>query len=224
MRTLSEGALDPRILAEQPGLSPDSSKEGEGANYLRKLRGNVTEGAQAAASATGNSEFQAGKPAIDWKEWRQSPRLRCSGSAEFRTEGSDVRMWGTITDVSLHGCYVEMTTTFPVDTKVDLVLKSCGIRIEALGIVRASYPFLGMGICFTYLEPQQQAHLKELLAALGGRRIATNETAAGESALKETLRAVDARALVNEMMEFFRKNQQLSRDEFHKIAKRVHRP
>ena len=57
-------------------------------------------------------------------------------------------MWGTLTDISLHGCYVEMNATSPIDTKVDLVLKSFGIRIEVSGTVRTSYPFLGMGIGF----------------------------------------------------------------------------
>ncbi|HEY6302122.1 MAG TPA: hypothetical protein VIX14_03565, partial [Terriglobales bacterium] len=36
---------------------------------------------------------------------------------------------GTLTDVSLHGCYLEMNTTFPVGTKVKLVLKSFGVRV-----------------------------------------------------------------------------------------------
>jgi hypothetical protein len=61
-----------------------------------------------------------------------------------------------------------MNTTFPVGTKVDLVLKSFGIRIETPGAVRASYPSLGMGICFAEIQPVQQLHLKDLLAALLG--------------------------------------------------------
>jgi preprotein translocase subunit Sss1 len=35
---------------------------------------------------------------------------------------------------------------------------------------------------------------------------------------------VDPRAFLNEITEFFRKNQLLSREEFHEIAKRVRRP
>ena len=66
-------------------------------------------------------------------------------------------MWGTLTDISLHGCYVEMNATFPVDTKVDLVLKSFGIRIHTPGRVRATYPSLGMGICFAEIEPVRTA-------------------------------------------------------------------
>jgi hypothetical protein len=67
---------------------------------------------------------------------------------------------GNVTDVSLHGCYVEMNITFPAGTKAALVLKSFGIRIETPGTVRASYPFLGMDICFAEIEPVQQMQLK----------------------------------------------------------------
>ena len=104
-----------------------------------------------------------------FKDRRQSPRLRCSGSVEFRVQGSDVRMWGTLTDISLHGCYVEMNATFPIDTKVGLVMKSFGIRIQTAGRVRATYPSLGMGICFADIEPSEQLQLKQLLTALSGR-------------------------------------------------------
>src|SRR5260370_31076297 len=158
-----------------------------------------------------------------WKERRQSPRLRCSGSAEFRTEASDVRIWGTVTDVSLHGCYVEMNTTFPIGTKVDLVLKSFGIRIEAPGTVRASYPFLGMGICFAEIEPVQQLHLKDLLGALAGRSAVSNGISAEEKSVKDALRSADPKAFLDEITEFFQKNQLLSRNEFHQIAKLARR-
>ncbi len=143
---------------------------------------------------------------------------------EFRAEGNDTRMWGTLTDVSLHGCYVEMNTTFPVDTKVDLVLKSFGIRILASGTVRATYPFLGMGICFAELEPTEKLQLKQLLAALAGRSTAANGGLAEENGMKETLKAADPRAFLDEVTVFFQKSPLLSREDFHQIAKRVRRP
>ncbi|HEX7425080.1 MAG TPA: PilZ domain-containing protein [Terriglobales bacterium] len=192
-------------------------------NYLRRLKGEVAEGAPADAAAKGGGRAPADATTIDWTIRRKSPRLRCSGSAEFRAEGSDVRMWGTITDVSLHGCYVEMHTTFPVGTKVDLVLKSFGIRIQAPGTVRTSYPFLGMGICFAEIEPEQQLQLKQLLAVLAGRNAVSNGGSAEENGMKDTLRSADPRAFLDEITKFFRRNQLLSRDEFYQIAKRVRR-
>ena len=142
---------------------------------------------------------------------------------EFRAEDSDVRMWGTLTDVSLHGCYVEMNSTFPIDTKVDFVLKSFGIRIQARGTVRTSYPFLGMGICFTEIEPGQKLQLTQLLDALAVHDAVSNGESAGESGMKGSMGTVDPRAFLDEIAEFFRKNQRLSREEFHEIAKRVRR-
>ena len=90
-------------------------------------------------------------------------------------------MWGTLTDISAHGCYVEMSNTYPADTPVYLVLKSCGIRIQAPGTVRASYPGLGMGIRFAEIEPEQQAQLQQLLAMLAGRSPASNRGTAQET-------------------------------------------
>jgi PilZ domain-containing protein len=215
--------VDPRIYRAQPDLTPDSSNGDEGVDYLRRLKGSAPQGAPADAAARGAGEAPAAAKSVAWKERRQSPRLRCSGSAEFRTEASDVRIWGTVTDVSLHGCYVEMNTTFPVGTKVDLVLKSFGIRIETPGEVRASYPFLGMGICFAEIEPVQQLHLKDLLTALAGRSAVSSGISAQENNMKDTLGSADPKEFLDEIKEFFQKNQLLSRNEFHQIAKRARR-
>jgi len=164
------------------------------------------------------------------EERRKSPRLRCSGSAEIRATGNEVRMWGTLSDVSLHGCYVEMSSTFPVDTRVDLVLKSCGIRIQTPGRVRASYPSLGMGICFTETESSQRLQLQQLLALLTGHGAASvggrarENHAQDDDFVKESLRFVDPAVCLEEIVAFFHKNQLLSRDEFYEIAKRVRQP
>ena len=215
--------MDPRIYRAQPDLTPDSSNGGEGVDYLRRLKGSAPQGAPADASARGGGEAPGAAKNAAWKERRQSPRLRCSGSAEFRTEASDVRIWGTVTDVSLHGCYVEMNTTFPVGTKVDLVLKSFGIRIETPGEVRVSYPFLGMGICFADTQPVQQLHLKDLLTALAGRSAVSSGISSAEKSVKDALGSADPKAFLDEIKEFFQKNQLLSRSEFHQIAKRARR-
>ena len=225
--------METRIYPGQPGLTQDgltqdrlaqdSSNGGEGVDYLRRLKGAVSEAAPADAVVRGGGEAPAAANSLAWKEKRQSPRLRCSGSAEFRTEASDVRIWGTVTDISLHGCYLEMNTTFPVGTRVDLVLKSFGIRIEAPGTVRASYPFLGMGICFAEIEPVQQMQLKQLLAALSARSGVSNGISTQENSMSDILSAADPKAFLDEIAEFFQKNQLLSRNEFHQIAKRARR-
>jgi hypothetical protein len=214
--------VDPNIHPEQPVFSPDPAKGDEAVSYLRRLKGDLADAKPLVATkATGAATAAA--PAVDWKERRQSPRLRCSGSAEFRTADSDVRMWGTLTDVSLHGCYVEMNTTFPVGTKVDLVLKSFGIRIHSPGTVRATYPLLGMGIGFTEMDIEEHQRLKQLLASLAGQKELAPSAVANDSARQEILASVDLPAFFEAVKEFFQKLPLLSRDEFYQIAKRVRR-
>ncbi len=152
---------------------------------------------------------------------RQSPRIHCSGSVEFQIAGSDVRIWGTLTDISLHGCYVEMNETFPLDTAVHLVLKSCGCRIQSAGRVRTSYPALGMGICFTDIDPREQRHLQQLLAMLVGRSSTVKVESAEENVMKDGAKPAGPTSLFDELSEFFRKRAMLSREEFLQIAKRT---
>ena len=101
-------------------------------------------------------------------ERRRSVRYRCDGSAEFRTAGTDIRTWGTLADVSMHGCYVEMTATSPVGTVVELTLDAAGVRVHATGEVKVSYPFLGMGIALK-VPLEEQAGLREMLQRLAAR-------------------------------------------------------
>jgi hypothetical protein len=219
---LPEALVDPHIHPEEHGYSPDSSKSEEGVNYLRRLKGELAKRApvEAGGKVGGNApEATSTFP----PERRRTTRLRCSGSVEFQVMDSEVRMWGTLTDISTHGCYVEMSNTFPVDTQVYLVLKSCGYRVQAPGTVRASYPALGMGICFSEIDPVQQQQLQQLLAMLAGEVEASSSAPARENAMKSALGVADPKTLLDEITEFFRKNPLLSRDEFHQIAKRARR-
>jgi hypothetical protein len=207
--------VDPNIHSEQLG-SADSSKDGDGVNYLLRLKGGT-----AATTGVRGDAGAAGKAAVDWTERRQSPRLRCSGSVEFRVKGSDVRMWGTLIDISLHGCYIETSNTHAIDTRAHLVLKSSGYRIDTSGVVRASYPALGMGICFTEIEPAQQLQLRQLVEMLAGKGGVSNSLQTREKAANKSQPVIDPKALVEDVTEFFRKNPLLTREEFHRMSTRV---
>jgi hypothetical protein len=86
-------------------------------------------------------------------------------------------MWGTLTDLSLQGCYVEMNNIYPVGTKLNMELEAISMKVKLSGIVRAAYPFLGMGISFDAIEFKQLAQLQELLTALAGRKAAFGASA-----------------------------------------------
>ncbi len=97
-----------------------------------------------------------------------------------------------------------------------------GIRIETPGTVRSSSPFLGMGICFAEIEPIQQMQLKQLLAALAGHSAVSNGMSAEENSVKDILGSADPKSCLDGIAELFQKNQ-LSRNEFHQIAKPARR-
>jgi hypothetical protein len=217
--------VDPRIDSGLSGSPADSSNSEEGVSYLRRLRGNVPASAsmEDAVNSAALQVHLAATPTLDGGERRQTRRFRCSGSVEFRVQGNDARMWGTLKDVSLHGCYVEMSATFAIGTKVDLILKSCGIRIDASGTIRATYPSLGMGIRFAEIETEQDLQLKQLLGLLAGRSAAPVVKQAVENDTMDAVASADASAFLDEIKQFFRDNRTLSREEFLRIAKRVRR-
>lgn len=212
----------------QLGLPQDSCNDADGANYLRRLKATVAVDPAHPQTAPTVSDAAA-MASVGVKERRESPRLRCSGSVEFQADGNHAHTWGTLTDISLHGCYVEMSNTFPIDTHVNLVLKSCGLQIQTAGTVRATYPALGMGIRFADTEPPEQGRLKQLLALLSGHSLIPNlgpqpkALDQQQSLVQHALDSADHEAFLGEIKAFFQKNSLLSRDKFHEIAQRIHR-
>ena len=113
---------------------------------------------------------------------RRSPWYRCQGSAHVREIASGVAIWATFTDISLHGCYVEATTTYSVGVMLGLKLEANGFRVEATGEVRVTYPNLGMGVSFTNMPEEDRERLRELVRSISrpsvivGSRVATRAT------------------------------------------------
>ena len=146
------------------------------------------------------------------KEKRGNPRYKCEGSAEFRTEGFDVRTWARITDISRSGCYVEMQATSPLNTPVNLLIEIKGMRFHAKGIVKTSYSLQGMGILFTEILDVDCVQLEEILRQL------SRESSPGPepkpSAGPDLLMITNVSAALNAVAKFFQTNRSLTRDEF----------
>jgi hypothetical protein len=169
------------------------------------------------ATADSNERFQG-------SEKRRSPRYKCEGSAEVREEGCDVRTWATFTDVSLHGCYVEAQATYPVGTVLHMKLETNGLRLEATGNVRVSYPYLGMGVAFVELSEANRAQLRQMLgqisrpSAIMGPGIASTLPASGP--LDAVPAIADPAAAMQALTEFFESRQMLMREDFLRILRK----
>lgn len=189
--------------------------DGNTVDYLRALK--RTQGGAQSVTATGVGADKGDSAAAHGEDRRAAPRYRCAGSAEFRSEGVEYRTWATVTDISQSGCYVEIQATSPPATAVDMILDVIGVRLHVKGVVRVTYPFLGMGIAFTEISHEDRAKLNELLLRLSSSSAGTQPAPvakATEPAFPEMAAITDATAALNTVMQFFQTNDALGRTQF----------
>ncbi len=209
-----------------------SDENDAGAAYLAALRQSTapqaTGTAPARASeaprsarANGVSPLAKNSPIV---EKRRSPRYRCQGSAHLRQVDTDVATWATFTDISLHGCYVEATATYPTGIVLNLKLEADGFRIEATGEVRVVYPNLGMGISFTRISEEDRERLRELVRSASRpsvilkSQIAQNTPSILPAGSSPHVARPDS--ALQAMKDFFEDRQMMSRDEFFRILRK----
>src|SRR5206468_9390427 len=71
-----------------------------------------------------------------------------------------------LTDLSLGGCYLGISSPFPVGTWVTLSMRAAGVEVHAQGMVRVMHPDKGMGVEFTQGTPEHRASLEGFLGVL----------------------------------------------------------
>jgi hypothetical protein len=100
-------------------------------------------------------------------EKRLTPRFPFVASAELIEEGSDARLACRVSELSLHGCYVDVLNTLPEGAVVFVKVFADGEFFESKAIVIYAHPRLGMGLSFLDLKPHFLTVLKGwLLKAL----------------------------------------------------------
>ena len=161
-------------------------------------------------------------------EKRRSPRYRCQGSAQLREVNSGVATWATVSDISLHGCYVEAAAGFAVGSALALAIELNGFRVEVAGTVRVAYPGLGMGISFTRIADEDRERLRDLVRSLSKPSVimgvrpterrpstpSTNPVAAGEI----------ASVALEAITKFFEDRHVMGREEFLRILRKSQTP
>jgi hypothetical protein len=113
-------------------------------------------------------------PVVDsWagNERRQQRRYDIRGRVDFRAEGTEVWLAGTLTDISLEGCYLETMTPLLPPEKLELAVSVTDPVVRATGEVCTSHPNSGMGIAFTGMEDEDRERLQQLI-----ERLASNQT------------------------------------------------
>ena len=103
---------------------------------------------------------------MSFTEKRSHVRYACDGGVEVRPEGSAGGFWGTLTDISLGGCYVQTFSPLSVGTLLSMRVQTKMTEFRCTGNVQASHPGVGMGIIFADFEEGQRQLLEALIKQL----------------------------------------------------------
>ncbi len=153
--------------------TPGSAMEGQaGVRSVepnKNIWGNIPSGEPdpAAAMAITRSDMQdvcTGAKVAGEK--RSNTRFECTGRASTRADNSDFPVHGQVKDIAQGGVYVETTTPLTVNTQVCVKMDVEGIPIETAGVVRTSYPMVGMGISFQKISAANQEKVDDIIRGI----------------------------------------------------------
>jgi c-di-GMP-binding flagellar brake protein YcgR len=80
-----------------------------------------------------------------------------------------------LTDLSLGGCYLDISSPFPAASRVTLSMRVAAVEVRAQGVVRVMHPDKGMGVEFTQTTPEHRAAVEKFLEVLNENRTLSPE-------------------------------------------------
>jgi hypothetical protein len=98
------------------------------------------------------------------QERRHAPRYSFIANAELVQEKSTVSIAARVSELSLHGCYLDMVNPLPVRTIVLIKISSAADSFQAKGQVLYVHPGIGAGVIFVDVSPESQTVLQRWLA------------------------------------------------------------
>ena len=101
----------------------------------------------------------------EYPEKREHPRFVCEGGVEVRPAESRA-FWGTMSDISLNGCYVQTFQPLPSGSALQFLIKTYGVEIRGAAKVVAMHPGVGMALTFGEMAAPDRARLTHLIAQL----------------------------------------------------------
>ena len=101
------------------------------------------------------------------QERRRTPRFSFIAHAELREDASQVRVVTRVSELSLHGCYLDMMNPFPAGTMVTLRVTADEETFETHAKILYSTPNMGSGVAFLDVDPKYQPILKRWLESAG---------------------------------------------------------
>ncbi len=94
---------------------------------------------------------------------RVQTRYACRLGAEVYKQGSSVRNYCHLSDLSPGGCYLEMPLAFPAGTPVEITVRTQEMKLRLSGEVKASHPGYGMGVSFKLNTKDERQGVQQLM-------------------------------------------------------------
>lgn len=98
------------------------------------------------------------------KDQRRVPRYAFIATAELIEQKTDVRIATRVSELSLHGCYLDMMNPFPAETLVLVKISAGDVIFQAKSKIVYVQPNLGAGVTFLEVTPENEAILQRWLA------------------------------------------------------------
>jgi len=99
----------------------------------------------------------------DAHDRRAHPRIKCTNSVEVYPNNETAPIRARTGDMSLGGCFVEMTNPLPKGTEIRIAMWVKDTKLWARGKVIFSTPGYGIGVQFTEIAEQEKTQLKRFL-------------------------------------------------------------
>jgi CheY-like chemotaxis protein len=93
---------------------------------------------------------------------RAQKRYACRLGAEVYRTGTSVPNHCCLTDLSSGGCYLEVPLPFPVNSSVEILVRTYEMKLRLRGQVLASHPGYGMGVAFELKTKEELENVKKL--------------------------------------------------------------
>jgi PilZ domain len=98
------------------------------------------------------------------KDQRRVPRYAFIATAELIEQKTDVRIATRVSELSLHGCYLDMMNPFPAETLVLVKISAGDVVFQAKSKIVYVQPNLGAGVTFLEVTPENETILQRWLA------------------------------------------------------------
>lgn len=94
-------------------------------------------------------------------ELRRSPRVPFVASAEVTQIDTEVRLLARTSDLSSHGCYLDMVNPLPAGSVIRIAIAHGNRTFDSTGSVIYSQSPLGMGVEFREVPPDHRLLLEQ---------------------------------------------------------------